>query len=87
MMAEVLMATVALVLMVLCIDVVSAMPARGAWGAFGMWAGLGLIAPAVAMLWRAQVPLPIAALLLAMVGVLWRFRGRLRWAAQHGRIW
>lgn len=84
--ASALVVCAASVLVVLAIDVIGAMRRRGGWAAWLLWLGVACAA-LLAGLQGAEVPLPVALLLLVLAGLLWRQRGRLRWAASHGRWW
>jgi uncharacterized membrane protein len=87
MIAEAMMVLTSIVLAILAVDVVSALPVRGAWWPFAVWGSLGAITPSIAVTWRADVPLPVAALLLVLTIMMWSFRSRLRWSAEHGHVW
>lgn len=71
---------------VLAIAVIGAMHRTGSWGAFTGWTLLALGACVVGVQWR-DLPSPVALLLLALALLLWRQRGRIVWAVQHGRPW
>jgi hypothetical protein len=84
--SEAIVVVACLLLMVLSVAVVGVMSRSGAWGAFALWLGVALAALVVAAHWR-QMPLPAAVLLLALALMLWRQRGRIVWAVEHGRPW
>lgn len=82
--ANLLMIAAAALLLILAIDVIGAMRRRGAWALCGTWIAIACAALLSGVQWDA-VPLPVAVLLLALAVLLWRQRGRLRWAAERGR--
>ena len=68
--------------LVLVVSVVAAMRRAGGWGVFAGWSGLACMAITVAAQWR-EMPPSIAALLLSMALMVWRWRKRIVWAVEH----